>query len=66
MYQLEKRVPQIDAQKRLQILAQVELDSKCAADCDYIVRNHDGQLEAALTQIMAIYSENKKNASASF
>ncbi|HEY3423840.1 MAG TPA: AAA family ATPase, partial [Negativicutes bacterium] len=39
MYQLEKRVPQIDAQKRLQILAQVELDSKCAADCDYIVRN---------------------------
>ena len=60
MYQLEKRVPpQLDHQKRIMILQQMEKDSKCEYDCDYIVLNHDNQLAAAIARIMEIYREHK-------
>jgi guanylate kinase len=61
MYQLEKRLPiEIDSEKRKKIMAQVVLDSKCAANCDYIVRNYDGQLDEACAQLLEICRESKK------
>lgn len=60
-YQLEKRLPtELDAEKRSKVLEQIELDSRCAEDCDYIVRNYDGQLEEACSQIAKICNEFKK------
>ena len=62
MYQLEKRLlPQLDSQKRIKILAQIEIDSKCQYDCDYIVLNYDTQLTEASNQILEIYREHKEN-----
>ena len=59
LYQLEKRLPpQDDSQKQIKLLEQIELDSKCASDCDYIVRNYDGQLDEATTRIFEIYREH--------
>lgn len=63
MYQLEKRLPsEFDEEKRMKALEQIELDSKCAEDCDYIVRNYDGQLEEACSQLIELCSEYKKGA----
>ncbi|GMB01409.1 guanylate kinase [Pelosinus sp. IPA-1] len=60
MYQLEKRLPiQSDKEQQRKILEQIQLDSKCAEDCDYIVRNYDGQLDEACTQILEICREYK-------
>lgn len=60
IYQLEKRLPiQTDRQKQLKLLEQIEIDSKCASDCDYIVRNYDNQLEEAATRILEICREHK-------
>jgi guanylate kinase len=59
-YQLEKRLPkELDAEKRAKALEQIELDSKCAEDCDYIVRNYDGQLDDACAQVMEICKKVK-------
>lgn len=61
LYQLEKRLPpQADSQKQLKLLEQIEIDSKCASDCDYIVRNYDDQLDEATARILEIYREHKK------
>lgn len=60
IYQLEKRLPiESDDQKRKKIMDQIILDSKCAASCDYIVRNYDGQLDDACSTILAICRESK-------
>lgn len=59
-YQLEKRLPpELDQEKREKVLLQIEEDSRCASDCDYIVRNYDGELEAAVTEIMELYAKHK-------
>ncbi|SFL84563.1 guanylate kinase [Pelosinus propionicus] len=61
MYQLDKRLPtEIDSEKRKKIMEQVVLDSRCAANCDYIVRNYDGQLDEACAQILEICRQGKK------
>jgi|GEM_PF-818741 guanylate kinase len=61
LYQLEKRLPaQEDSQKQIKMLEQIELDSRCAEDCEYIVRNYDGQLDEASARILEIYREHKK------
>lgn len=61
LYQLEKRLPmQGDSQKQMKLLEQIEQDSKCASDCDYIVRNYDGQLDEAAARILEIYREHKR------
>lgn len=63
LYQLEKRLPpQDDNQKQMKLLEQIELDSKCASDCDYIVRNYDDQLDEATVRILEIYREHVKTA----
>lgn len=63
LYQLEKRLPnQADSQKQMKLLEQIELDSKCASDCDYIVRNYDGQLDEATARIFEIYREHVNSA----
>ena len=59
-YQLEKRLPpESDRQKQEKILEQMELDAKCASDCDYIVLNYDNQLEEATNRVLEIYSQHK-------
>jgi len=59
MYQLEKRLPpELDSQKRIKILEQIERDAKCEYDCDYIVSNYDTQLDAAIARILEIYREH--------
>lgn len=59
IYQLVKRLPQeLDSQKRILMLQQLEKDSKCESDCDYIVFNHDTQLIEAITRIMEICREH--------
>jgi guanylate kinase len=61
IYQLEKRLPiEIDSEKREKIMNQIILDSKCADDCDYIVRNYDGQLDEACSKIIEICRESKE------
>lgn len=58
MYQLEKRLPpQLDSQKRIKILEQIEMDSKCEYDCDYIVPNYDTQVDDAVARILEICRE---------
>lgn len=62
MYQLEKRLPiENDNEKRKKIMDQILLDSKCAANCDYIVRNYDGQLDDACAKILEICREANKS-----
>jgi guanylate kinase len=61
IYQLEKRLPiEIDNEKRKKIMDQIILDSKCADNCDYIVRNYDGQLDEACSKILEICRESKE------
>ncbi len=62
VYQLEKRLPiESDNEKRKKIMEQVLLDSKCASNCDYIVRNYDGQLDEACARILEICREANKS-----
>ncbi|MBP2626289.1 MAG: guanylate kinase [Firmicutes bacterium] len=62
MYQLEKRIPsECDSQKRIKILEQIEIDSKCKYDCDYIVPNYDTQLVEAITLITGIYRKHNNS-----
>ncbi len=59
VYQLEKRLPsQLDSERKMKILEQIEIDSKCAPECDYIVFNYDNQLEQAVAEIMKICTEH--------
>lgn len=59
IYQLEKRIPShLDRQQTMKILEQIEMDSKCEYDCDYIVLNHDNQLIEAVTRILEICREH--------
>ena len=59
IYQLEKRLPShFDSQTTMKILEQIEIDSKCQYDCDYIVLNHDNQLMDAANRILEIYREH--------
>lgn len=59
-YQLERRLPaESDRQKQEKILEQMEIDSKCESDCDYIVLNYDNQLDEATNRVLEIYSEHK-------
>lgn len=61
-YQLEKRLQaDLDTEKRLKILEQIDLDSKCMEDCDHIVRNYDNGLDEAVAEVLAIYREDKNN-----
>jgi guanylate kinase len=61
MYQLEKRLTAtLDNERRREILEQMETDSRCATDCDYIVRNFDGQQEEALEELLKIFATGKK------
>lgn len=56
LYQLEKRLPpQLDKEKHMKVLEQIEIDSRYEFDCDYIVNNYDGQLEAATAEILELY-----------
>jgi len=60
IYQLKKRLPiEMDQQKQLKQLGQIESDTKCAFDCDYIVNNYDQQLDEAVSQILKIYSAHQ-------
>jgi len=60
MYQLEQRLPsQLDSQKKMKTLEQIEIDSKCKYDCDYIVLNHNTKLAEAVARIVEIYREHK-------
>lgn len=60
MYQLEKRLPtELDREKRIKVLEQMEIDSRCQYDCDYIVSNNDNQLDATIARILEIYREHK-------
>ena len=60
LYQLEKRLPtQLDKEKHMKMLEQIEIDSKYEFDCDYIVNNYDGQLDAATTEILELYCTYK-------
>lgn len=61
-YQLEKRLPAtLDTEKRQQVLLQMETDSRCATDCDYIVRNFDGQQDDALEELLKIFEVSKNS-----
>jgi len=61
-YQLEKRLPlEPDSQKRIINAEQLEKDSKCEYDCDYIVPNHDAQLIETITRILEIFREHKNS-----
>lgn len=60
-YQLEKRLPLVlDKKKRDKVLAQLEADAKWAIECDYIVRNHDGELEEAVAAILRIFGRTQE------
>lgn len=64
IYQLEKRLPsESDHAKRQKIMDQIILDSKCAANCDHIVRNYDGQLDEACSRIVELFRESKEHES---
>jgi len=61
IYQLEKRLPpESDKQKQEKRLEQMEVDGKCASDCDYIVLNYDNQLDEATNRVLEIYSQHKQ------
>ena len=58
--QLENRLDtMLDSGKRQQVMEQIEIDSRCATDCDYIVRNFDGQQEEALQELLRIFAVAK-------
>ncbi|MBC8016801.1 MAG: guanylate kinase [Sporomusaceae bacterium] len=60
LYQLEKRLPpQLDREKHMKMLEQIEIDSRYEFDCDYIINNYDGQLDAATTEILELYRTYK-------
>ena len=62
MYQLEQRLPpQLDSEKKNKILEQIEIDSRCKYDCDYIVLNYNTKLAEAIARILEIYREHKEN-----
>lgn len=63
IYQLEKRLPaQLDSQKTIKMMEQIEADSKCQYDCDYIVLNYDYQLDETIAKIMEIcHKHNTSN-----
>ena len=62
VYQLEKRLlSQIDSQQRIKFMEQIEIDSKCQYDCDYIVLNYDTQLVEAVARILDIYREHNSS-----
>ena len=59
-YQLEKRLEAVlDSAKRQQVMAQIELDSRCATDCDHIVRNFDGKQAEAVDELLGIFAQGK-------
>lgn len=59
-YQLERRLPLVlDPQKRQKVQSEMEADAKWAGECDYIIRNHDGELEAATAAILRIFGREK-------
>ncbi|MDF2635224.1 MAG: guanylate kinase [Pelosinus sp.] len=60
IYQLEKRLSESDKEKRKKIMDQALLDTKCADNCDYLVRNYDGQLDEACAKVLEICRESKK------
>jgi guanylate kinase len=61
VYQLEGRLPaELDEKRRERIIEQMETEMKWAEECDYLVRNFDDELEAAVAAILDVFEKNRQ------